>query len=53
MRLLPLRTGWSPAGPADHFYPADLPEDWRLTYLRQRIPGGPPAAGPVAVGRGG
>jgi hypothetical protein len=38
MRLLPLRTGWSPAGPADHFYPADLPEDWRLTYYANEFP---------------
>lgn len=38
MRLLPLRTGWSPSGPADHFYPADLPDDWRPTYYANEFP---------------
>ena len=31
-RLLPLRTGWDP-DPAESWYPADLPEDWRLAYF--------------------
>ncbi|MBT8007729.1 MAG: DUF72 domain-containing protein [Gammaproteobacteria bacterium] len=29
--------GWEQGFEADHFYPDDLPEDWRLTYLSNEL----------------
>lgn len=37
-RLLPLRSGWSPSADDGDFYPADLPEEWRLTYFSNEFP---------------